>query len=247
MDEMVMEPRREKGEKELPPAGLLLVNPAEAAKAERLLEKPGAERRFLFNSRLFCLPPAPTLPVPPAGGCFVAGPCVGAPMAVLTLEKLIALGARRIVVYGWCGSLQPDLAVGDLLLPTWARSEEGTSAHYPIAGRPESSARLRRAVAAHLAGRGFASTDGPLWTTDAPYRESRAQVVQYAAARISGVDMEFAALCTVAAFRGVELAAVLKISDLLWQSPWRPGYKDKSFQKESEKVVRALIGFCRGE
>jgi uridine phosphorylase len=240
MDEMVIEPRREKSEETVPPPGLLLINPVEMTRVERLLGEMGAERRFLFNSRLFVLATTPA-----AGPCFVAGPSVGAPMAVLTLEKLIALGARRILVYGWCGSLQRDLALGDLLLPSWAISEEGTSGHYPLVGRPESSESLRHGVAAYLAAQGFSLSSGPLWTTDAPYRESRAKVEQYGEDDIRGVDMEFAALCTVAAFRGVELAAVLKVSDLLWRSPWRPGYKDKQFKQQSEAVVRSLIDYCR--
>ena len=50
-------------------------------------------------------------------GYFIAGPAIGAPMAVMTMEKLIALGARRIFLFGWCGSMRDSLGIGDLLLP----------------------------------------------------------------------------------------------------------------------------------
>lgn len=62
----------------------------------------------------------------------IAGPILGAPQAVLVLEKLIAHGSKTIVVFGWCGSLQSDLKIGDWVLPTSAHSEEGTSTHYPM-------------------------------------------------------------------------------------------------------------------
>ncbi len=61
----------------------------------------------------------------------LVGPMLGAPQAVLVLEKLIALGVTEVMAVGWCGSLQPDVKIGDLVLPTGAFSEEGTSPHLP--------------------------------------------------------------------------------------------------------------------
>ncbi len=145
---MVINPSREKGEPELPAAGMLLINPADTVTALRLAKNRGGRQHFLFNSRLPHIPAAEA-----AESFFMAGPAVGAPMAVLTLEKLIALGARRIIVYGWCGSLRETLRTGDILLPTWARSDEGTSAHYPLNSRPESHAPTRQLLAARPSAR----------------------------------------------------------------------------------------------
>ncbi|MGB3646921.1 MAG: phosphorylase, partial [Desulfobulbales bacterium] len=91
---MIINPIREKGEPEIPADGMLLVNPLEAAAGLRLAKNRNSRRLFLFNSKLAVIPATP-----PAGSFFVAGPAVGAPMAVLTLEKLVVLGARRIIVY----------------------------------------------------------------------------------------------------------------------------------------------------
>ena len=65
----------------------------------------------------------------------LCGPFTGAPHAVMALEKLIVMGAKRVWVLGWCGSLQPDVRIGDILLPTLAISEEGTSRHYPVGNK----------------------------------------------------------------------------------------------------------------
>ena len=54
----------------------------------------------------------------------LSGPFLGAPQAVIGMEKIVALGAERIWVLGWCGSLQPELRIGDLIIPTKALSEE---------------------------------------------------------------------------------------------------------------------------
>ena len=236
MSEVVVHPSRGKNEPQLPACGLLLVNPSEARQAARISDQEGWVRHFLFHSNLF------SAQSPPA---FWAGPAVGAPMAVICLEKLIALGARRIIVCGWCGSLRSDLGVGELVLPTWGVSEEGTSGHYPLAGRSESSPRLRKDLKDFFAATGKEPKEGPIWTTDALYRETREKVVRYGQEGILGVDMECSALIQVAAFRGVELAAVLMVSDLLWKDPWQPAFQSKEFRTRS-RVLAADLLRCAG-
>lgn len=232
MSEVVVHPCRSKNEPQLPPWGILLVNPSEARQAAQISDKEGWTRHFLFHSNLH-LGQSPPM--------FWAGPAVGAPMAVVCLEKLIALGASRIIVCGWCGSLQPDLGVGELVLPTWAISEEGTSGHYPVEGRSESSPRLRKGLKDFFARTGTELREGPIWTTDALYRETRGKVVRYGGEGILAVDMECSALIQVAAFRQVELAAVLMVSDLLWQNPWQPAFQSKEFRKRSQGLVADLV------
>jgi hypothetical protein len=57
--------------------------------------------------------------------------------------------------------------------------------------------------------------------------------------------MEFAALCTVATFRDVELAAMLLVSDELWRQPWQQGYTHKKFKKKCRLMLEILFDFCR--
>lgn len=236
MSEVVVQPYRGKNEPQLPPCGILLVNPSEARQAAQISGQEGWARHFLFHSNLH-LAQSPPL--------FWAGPAVGAPMAVICLEKLIALGANRIIVCGWCGSLQSDLGVGELVLPTWAIREEGTSGHYPLAGRSESSPRLRVALQNFFTETGKELREGPIWTTDALYRETREKVSRYGSEGILAVDMEYSALIQVAAFRRVELAAVLMVSDLLWQDSWQPAFQSKEFRRRSQELVGDLVR-CAG-
>ena len=238
--EVIINPSRDSGDPELPSTGLLLVNPSEAKAGLDLAKSKGGQQKFLFNSKLELIPAKKS-----SGSFFIAGPMVGAPMAVLTLEKLIALGARKIIVYGWCGSLNHTLQIGDVLLPTWAISSEGTSAHYPVNFRPESNKTTRQTLNEELGAQGLKVLPGPVWTTDAPYRESGAQVNQLNEQNILGVDMEYAALIAAAAFRKVELTAVLLVSDELWQEKWNPGFHTKEFKKKSRKILNYLIEFCQ--
>ncbi|MEN8134859.1 MAG: nucleoside phosphorylase [Thermodesulfobacteriota bacterium] len=235
-EEVIINPHREKGEPELPGTGILCINPGDSRYLSSQAAKLGTTRHFLFNSNLHVIPESTG-----ANGVFIAGPAVGAPMAVMTIEKLIALGAKKIIVCGWCGSLSPELAIGDTLLPTWGISEEGTSRHYPIKGRARSSPELRETLAGYLRQKGLVGQEGPIWTTDAPYRETRDQVRGYAEKAILGVDMEFNALATVATYRKIELAAVFMVSDEPWRPQWQPGFKNKAFMAKNKQVLNCLL------
>ena len=235
----VINPEQGRGEPTLPQLGILAVNPTEAPVLAAYAKEAEMQRAFLFHSNLYY-----------SEQLFLAGPAVGAPMAVMCLEKLIALGAKKIILYGWCGSLQRKLRVLDIFLPTEALSEEGTSRHYQdemqktVQRTISSSSQLHEHLGKLLSAEGIASQAGKIWTTDAPYRETRNKVVEYAEQGISAVDMEFSALCTVAAFRGVELAGAMLVSDELWQQPWQPQFSRKEFKRRSRNLLRLLATGC---
>jgi len=172
----------------------------------------------------------------------LAGPFLGAPQAVLGLEKMIVLGARRIWVTGWCGSLQPDLCIGDLVDPVDALEDEGTSRHYPLSGpAPRADEGLRRSLATALEGRGVSIRSGRIWSTDAVYRETRGKVHALGRVGVLAVDMEMSALLTVAAYRGVRLAGLLVVSDELFDRAWRPGFSSPALRDGSGAAVKAIL------
>ncbi len=238
--EMIITPCREKNDPKIPASGLILINPAEADAGVRLASNLGGKQHFLFNSRLTIVPEKDS-----AESFFIAGPAVGAPMAVLSLEKLIALGASKIITFGWCGSLNHSVSIGDVLLPTWAISDEGTSIHYPVNTRPESPAETRKLLFERLTAIGQTVHTGPIWSTDAPYRESVVQVQQLGEQGILGVDMEYAALITAATHRKIELSAVMLVSDELWSGKWKPGFRSKGFKKKSRNILNFLVELCQ--
>lgn len=176
------------------------------------------------------------------GGRFcICGPFLGAPHAAMGMEKMIALGVRRILVLGWCGSLQPDVRIGDLIIPTGARSEEGTSRHYPIGERAAGAAGVLTArLEDALGDSGRAYRKGSVWTTDAPYRETPSKILKYRAMGILGVDMEMSALITLGVYRSVQVAGLLVVSDELFDLKWRPGFRSPVFT-EARRYAAGLI------
>jgi len=165
---------------------------------------------------------------------------VGAPAAVADIEELIALGVRDILVAGIAGSLQPTLPIGSLLLPTGAIREEGTSFHYVPAGEgvaPDST--LLRALANAATTLHTPVTTGPVWTTDAPYRELASKIQAYSAAGVLAVEMEASALFAVAALRKARLALALAVSDELFH-PWRPGFHSAELTQAYPLLARLV-------
>lgn len=237
-DTVIIESR--KGSREKPTAPLAILACAEADRRRfcRQTSTAAGSARSAYNSSLLDVIHA-NQPIT------VAGPILGAPQAVLVLEKLIALGTRVIIVFGWCGSLQPNLKIGDWLLPTSAHSEEGTSKHYPLTSPqylpdPTLSGELQDYCERH----GFTIQPGPVWSTDAPLRETVAKVRAYGNEGILGVEMEMSALFHVAAYRRIRLAGLLVVSDELFTLKWKPGLTSTRFKRSCSQATGALLDFC---
>lgn len=159
---------------------------------------------------------------------------IGAPVAAVVLEELIALGVREVVTVGVAGSLRPELLVGDVIVGEVAIRDEGVSHHYlppeePALADPWLSDRIEYA----LAGARLRPRRGTTWTIDAIYRETVAEARHFAEQGALCVEMEAAALFAIAAVRGVPLSAVLCISDSLAGAEWDPHY-------DSERLARRV-------
>ncbi|MDD3581870.1 MAG: nucleoside phosphorylase [Desulfobacca sp.] len=172
----------------------------------------------------------------------IVGPAPGAPYAVLVMEKLIALGARAILGLGWCGSLQADLKVGDLVVPDAAHSEEGTSPHYPVSEpNPGPDPILSGLLSQQLHRRGYGFHTGKVWTTDAFYRETVHKVKSYGEQGILAVDMEMSALFTVGQFRRVAVAGLLIVSDELAGLTWRHGFRQARLHQARQQAAQVAL------
>ncbi len=194
-------------------------------------------QRNLFNSRLH-------LSAAPSEACLV-GPVMAAAYAVMLLETLAAWGVRRVLYVGWCGALDDGLQVGDVLMPALAVVDEGTSPAY--GQRTESRVRPASAWQAAV-GEALATVTGltvqpvAVWTTDAVFRETPRRVAHFVEShRVRAVEMEVSALCTAAAFLGVEMAAILAVSDSLGGGHWRPGFALPRF-RETRRILAHGLG-----
>ena len=173
----------------------------------------------------------------------LVGAPLGAPHAVILLERLIAMGARKFVAFGCCGSIQADLRVGSWVIPTGALCEEGTSTHYPL---PEGTAdrgsgEIRRLLREKCEQKNCSFRMGDVWTTDALFRETREKVRKYSAMGVLAVEMEISAFFTVADYRRVQLGALLVVSDELGDLKWKTGFLSPLFWASSQNAAQRVI------
>jgi uridine phosphorylase len=148
-------------------------------------------------------------------------PGVGAPMAAISLEELVALGARGVVACGGAGALVPELVLGHAVVVESAVRDEGTSFHYlPPSRTLEADPDVVDVLvgAAHEAG--VAHLVGRTWTTDALFRETRERTARRVAEGCVTVEMEASALIAVSRRLGVRYGHLLMAADSLAGEDW---------------------------
>ena len=165
---------------------------------------------------------------------------VGAPATINRCEELVALGTRELVGVGYAGALSPDLQPGDLVVCDGAIRDEGTSHHYAHPDvRAAPSPTLSRWLRRTLREAGLSFRVGENWTTDAPYRETRAELRHYRSRGVLTVDMEASAIYIFGRARRVRTASVFIISDLLTEKKWDPHFH--RFGGRLEEVGSAVL------
>ena len=241
-NDAIINPRRSKNSPELGPVAVMAAARPDLSLLCKLFEFKEDSFQPLFISRLYHQRAQTGLP-----NISLAGPFVGAPYAVMHLETLIARGASKVIFLGWCGSISETVAIGDMIVPTSAFIDEGTSRHYQDKAKRVAwpSKHFLNGLKSVLDQKKIPFHQGPIWTTDAVYRETRQKVEQYQREGAKGVEMEISALFTVADYRGIDIAALAIASDDLTSLRWRPGFKTEAFKQARESACRVIIELCQ--
>jgi DeoD family purine-nucleoside phosphorylase len=142
---------------------------------------------------------------------------MGCPSAAIVIEELAQLGVRTIIRVGTCGGLQPDLAIGDLIVAMSATPADSTALHY-VGNEPHAPTAtfevLHEAVhqAKHL---GKPVRVGPIVSSDVFYQPDPTIVERWSERGILAVEMEAAALFTIGALRKLRTGCLLIVSDVI--------------------------------
>lgn len=129
------------------------------------------------------------------------------------------LGATKLLCFGSCGALSKELHEGQLILPTRAYRDEGLSYHYQQAApwiEVKGHARLRELMQAL----GLSPVEGPVWTTDGLFRETRELVARRQAEGCIAVDMECSGLQALCDHWGIDYYTFFYTGDLLDAPEW---------------------------
>ena len=160
---------------------------------------------------------------------------IGAPVVVSLAEEMIAWGVQRFVILSWGGALQEELNTGDIVLNDRAIRDEGASHHYiPTEKYVSADISLKQKIESRLIAQNVKFTSGATWTTDAPYRETKDEILQYQSEGVQVVEMEIAGLFALGQVRNVQVASIVIVADslanLTWQSPADMSAINKSFE-----------------
>lgn len=175
---------------------------------------------------------------------------IGCPSAAIVMEELSKIGVETFIRVGTAGALQPNIAIGDVIVATAAVRMEGTTRSYlpieypaianieVVSALLQASKKLNRKV--HL---------GIVLTTDAFYGNKSEAMRRFARANVLSIEMECSAVFTLAGLKGLRSGAILavdcNIAKGIKKGEFEPGEKtgelDERVQRAVEDEIRIAI------
>ena len=161
---------------------------------------------------------------------------VGAPACTVAYEEISVMGMEKLIMFGTCGVLDRNIDDLAIIIPTSAIRDEGTSYHYmKSSDEIKVNKKYKDEFIKILNQNNISYVEGKVWTTDAPYRETKNKVLKRKEQGCICVDMECSAMNAVAQFRNKELFQFFYAADNLDSTKWDQrslGNDDKLLEKE---------------
>jgi len=167
---------------------------------------------------------------------------IGSPSAAIAVEELAAVGCETFVRVGTTGALQRDIDIGDMVVATGAAKDEGTTERYEDKAIPAvPSYDVLTALVDASEANGEAVHVGPVATDDAFYAETDAYVEAWEAAGLQCVEMEAAAIFSLARRKGLSAGAICTVDGNLVEGTQKGETDaDELPEKAKNNVERAI-------
>jgi uridine phosphorylase len=166
----------------------------------------------------------------------------GAPNAVMLLEELVAFGVKKAIFLGYCGSIRGTIGIGEVILPTHAIREEGTSYHYLQKGiNCYADEEIQSLLHEGLMECGIEPHVGMCWTTDALYRETAEKIRRYRSEGILGVDMESSAVFCLGIYQNIRVGSAMVVTDTFSKSSWEGGFSNEKVGTMMRMVCKTIV------
>ena len=167
---------------------------------------------------------------------------IGCPSAAIAIEELHAVGVETVIRCGTTGALQADIEIGDMVVATAAAKEEGTTKRYESAVYPAAPdyAVLRGLVDAADANNETVHV-GPIVSDDAFYAESDDYVADWEAAGLLAIEMEAAAVFTLARRKGMRAGAICTVDGNLVAGTQKGADSDEELPEKAKNNVERAI------
>jgi uridine phosphorylase len=150
---------------------------------------------------------------------------IGSPSAAIAVEELARVGTGTLIRVGSCGALQPEMAVGDLVITRGAVRQEGTSDEYVREDYPAvADGEVVAALVAAAERLGHDYHVGVTMSSDAFYAGqgrpgfegfraagSDKLLEELRAANVANLEMEASAILTLSSLYGLRAGAVCAV------------------------------------
>ena len=167
---------------------------------------------------------------------------IGCPSAAIAIEELNAVGVETVIRCGTTGALQSNIEIGDMVVATAAAKEEGTTKRYESAVYP---AAPDYDVLNALVDAAEANDEdihvGPIVSDDAFYAESEEYVDDWAAANLLAIEMEAAAVFSLARRKGMGAGAICTVDGNLVEGTQKGADGDEELPPKARNNVERAI------
>ncbi|MEW6637761.1 MAG: DeoD-type purine-nucleoside phosphorylase [Actinomycetota bacterium] len=166
---------------------------------------------------------------------------MGCPSAAIVTEELIMLGAKNLLRVGTCGGYHPEMQLGDLVVATASAPADGTvqSMTRGVPYAPAAHFDIVHAAyhAAEAAGR--RTYLGPIVSSDLFYDRTENPHKLWHELGVLAVEMEAAAIFTLAAMNGVRAGCLLTVSDTIGEEIVR--ISDEDLRRSVDNMMELAL------
>ena len=167
---------------------------------------------------------------------------MGCPSAAIVTEELIQLGAKSLLRIGTCGGYHREMELGDLVIATAATPADGTVSSI-TRGLPYAPVAhfdvLHAAYHVAQKGTGRQTFMGPIVTSDLFYDPEEEPAVLWGNLGVLAVEMEAAAIFTIATMHDVKAGCLLTVSNTLGEEDAR--VSDEGLQNAVDDMVALAL------
>lgn len=180
----------------------------------------------------------------------VQGTGMGIPSISIYAHELIAsYGVRTLLRVGTCGALQEDVRMRDVILAMGASTDSNVNRlrFRTVDFAPLADFALLQTAQQAAVAHGVAARIGGVFTTDTFYEDDDAAVKRLTEHGVLAVEMETAALYTIAAREKARALAVLTVSDhLVTGEQTTPEERQRTFVQMMQIALDAAAQFAGG-
>ncbi len=173
--------------------------------------------------------------------CGIIPRTIGGPYTVLVAEQLAVCGVKAVVGLTSAGRISQSLPLPSIVVANEAIRDEGVSYHYlPPAETVEATPSLTPYLERSLKTLDQPVHSGLVWTTDAPYRETKEEIDRYADRGVLAVEMQAASLFSFGVYMNFPVGLVAHVTNAV-------DHDGKQFEKGQDDFEKSLLlAICSG-